>query len=177
MSRALFLDRDGVVNEDSGYVCRPEDFRFVRGIFDFCRAAQSKGYLLVVVTNQSGIARGYFTESDYESLSSWMRAEFLGKGIRIDAAFHCPFHPDHGIGAYKRESFDRKPSPGMIIKARDRFGIDLGRSVLIGDKDSDIEAGRRAGVGRLLFLKGRYALTPAADAIACETLEEAMAWL
>jgi D-glycero-D-manno-heptose 1,7-bisphosphate phosphatase len=170
VNKAVFLDRDGVINEDVGYVHKPEDFRFTDGIFAFCRAAREKGYLLIVVTNQAGIARGYYTEGDFRRLTDWMRARFLEQGVGIDAVYSCPYHPEHGLGAYKRDSFDRKPNPGMILKARDAFDLDLARSILIGDKNSDIEAGRRAGVGRLIFLRGKYAFAPGGDVTACESL-------
>ena len=156
MNKALFLDRDGVINEDAGYVCLPEDFRFIGGIFELCRTAQGLGYLIIVITNQAGIARGYYSEDDFHSLNEWMLMEFRKQGVGITAVYHCPYHPDCGIGKYKAESFDRKPEPGMIFRARDEHGIDLSSSVLIGDKDSDVEAGRRAGVGRNLLLRGKY---------------------
>jgi D-glycero-D-manno-heptose 1,7-bisphosphate phosphatase len=170
VNKAVFLDRDGVINEDTGYVCKQEDFRFKDGIFEFCRAARKKGYLLIVVTNQAGIARGCYTEDDFRKLTDWMRARFSDWGVKIDAVYSCPYHPTHGLGAYKRDSFDRKPNPGMILKARDAFDINLAGSVLIGDKNSDIEAGRRAGVGRLVFLRGRYDFDPAEDVTVCDGL-------
>ena len=163
VNKALFLDRDGVINEDSGYVHKPEQFRFIDGIFELCHAAQKAGYLLIVLTNQAGIARGYYTEADFHQMNDWMLAEFKKNGVNISAVYYCPFHPEHGTGEYKQDSFDRKPNPGMIFKARDKFNIDLTTSVLIGDKDSDIEAGHRAGVGKLIFLRGKYDFTPAED--------------
>ena len=163
MTKAIFLDRDGVINEDAGYVCTPENFRFIEGIFDLCRTAQEMGYLLIVVTNQSGIARGYYTENDFQSLNEWMISKFKERGIDIAAVYYCPFYPD---------SFDRKPNPGMIFKARDEFDIDLSKSILIGDKDSDIEAGRRAGIGKLMFLRGKYPFTSADDVSSYESLSD-----
>ncbi|NWG73787.1 MAG: HAD family hydrolase [Rubrivivax sp.] len=150
--RALFLDRDGVINVDRHYVHRIEDFEFVPGIFDLCAHAQAAGYRLVVVTNQAGIARGYYTQADFELLTRWMVETFAQRGIAIDRVYHCPFHPTAGLGDYRRESFDRKPNPGMLLRARDELGLDLARSAFVGDKDSDMEAGRRAGVGRLIKL-------------------------
>ncbi|MDR1329723.1 MAG: HAD family hydrolase, partial [Oscillospiraceae bacterium] len=140
MSRAVFLDRDGVVNEDGGYIYKREDFRFLNGIFDFCRAARARGYLLFIITNQAGIARGYFTEEDYRALTEWMLDKFAEQGIQIKKVYHCPYHPEHGVGRYKKDSFDRKPNPGMIFRAQREFNINLWSSVLIGDKDSDINA-------------------------------------
>jgi len=169
MKKAVFLDRDGVINKDNGYVCKPEDFHFIDGIFEFCRAAQEKGYILFVVTNQAGLARGYYSEDDYDKLTEWMLNVFTKQGIRIEMVYYCPYHPESGIGAYKQDSFDRKPNPGMILKARDEFDIDLSQSILIGDKESDMEAGRRAGVGNLIALKGKYELSCCSDvSIVCD---------
>jgi D-glycero-D-manno-heptose 1,7-bisphosphate phosphatase len=144
---ALFLDRDGVINVDRDYVYRIEEFEFLPGIFDLCQSAQKAGFVPVVVTNQAGIGRGYYTEEDFRRITVWMLDQFRSRGIEIGRVYHCPFHPSAGIGKYRRESFDRKPNPGMILKARDAFALDLAKSVLVGDKDSDLEAGRAAGVG------------------------------
>lgn len=154
---AVFLDRDGVINVDHNYVHRVADFVFVDGIFALCRAAQASGYLLVVVTNQAGIGRGFYSEDDFHRLTAWMVGVFASEQVSIAAVYFCPFHPTEGVGEYCRESPDRKPNPGMLFRARDELGLDLTASVLIGDKLSDIEAGRRAGVGRLCLvdLEGR----------------------
>jgi D-glycero-D-manno-heptose 1,7-bisphosphate phosphatase len=152
MRKALFLDRDGVINVEKNYVYRSEDFEFLPGIFDLCVTAKRLGFMLVVVTNQAGIGRGYYTENDFRKLTQWMLLEFRAKGIEIDRVYHCPYHPTAGVGDYRRESFDRKPNPGMILKARQDLNLDLSRCVLLGDKDSDIEAGRSGGVGHLLKL-------------------------
>jgi len=146
-SRALFLDRDGVINHDSGYTSRAENFQFIDGIFDLCRAARRSGYLLIVVTNQAGIGRGYYSEQDFSTLTEWMRERFEAEGVPITDVFHCPYHPEHGIGRYKKDSFDRKPNPGMLLRAAEKHGLDLKRSVMIGDKDSDMQAASKAGVG------------------------------
>jgi D-glycero-D-manno-heptose 1,7-bisphosphate phosphatase len=148
---ALFLDRDGVINIDHGYVCKPENFDFIEGIFELVANANAFGYLVIVVTNQAGIGRGYYTEADFHELTSWMRAQFAARGAHIDAVYFCPDHPEHGVGSYRRETVFRKPGPGMLLKATDELGIDLHRSVLVGDKDSDIKAGAAAGVGCLIF--------------------------
>ncbi len=172
--RALFLDRDGVINVEKNYVHRIEDFEFMPGIFELCHAARDRGLALVVVTNQAGIGRGYYTEAEYQRLTAWMLGEFRARGINLDAVYHCPYHPTAGIGDYRRESFDRKPNPGMLLKARDALGLDLPRSVLIGDKASDIAAGRAAGVGHLLLL-GESAVDPvdAKDVVSVADLAEA----
>jgi len=146
-SRALFLDRDGVINLDSGYTSSAENFRFIDGIFDLCRAARRSGYLLIVVTNQAGIGRGYFSEQDYFTLTEWMLERFEAEGAPITDVFHCPYHPEHGVGHYKNDSFDRKPNPGMLLRATEKYMLGLKHSIMIGDKDSDIQAARKAGVG------------------------------
>ncbi len=148
---ALFLDRDGVINIDHGYVCKPEDFHFVEGIFELVAAANRLGYLVAVVTNQAGIGRGYYTEDDFHALSNWMREQFVKHGAWIDAVYFCPDHPEHGIGIYHRESVFRKPGPGMLLQAAEELGIDLPQSVMVGDKESDLQAGVAAGVGCLLL--------------------------
>jgi D-glycero-D-manno-heptose 1,7-bisphosphate phosphatase len=145
--RALFLDRDGVINHDSGYTSCIEDFVFVDGIFDLCRTAQIAGYLLIVVTNQAGIGRGYYSEEDFLKLTSWMLERFETEGAKLSDVFYCPYHPEHGVGRYRCESFDRKPNPGMILSAASKHNINLTHSIMIGDKDSDMLAASAAGVG------------------------------
>jgi len=145
--RALFLDRDGVINVDRRYVCAQEQFEFVDGIFELCRIATRLGYLLIVVTNQAGIGRGRFTEEQFRRLTEWMYGAFRDRGAPITAVYHCPYHPEHGIGAYKMDSNHRKPRPGMILQAAAEFDVDLQRSTLLGDKETDVQAGVAAGVG------------------------------
>ncbi len=177
MNRALLLDRDGVINENGRYLCRSEDIRFLDGIFPLCHAAQEKGYRIIIVTNQSGIGRGYYTEEDFSELTRWMCGEFLEQGVTITQVYYCPYHPDKGIGRYRVDSEDRKPNPGMILKARDEFDLDLQSSILIGDKDSDMEAGRRAGVGTLLLLSGKIAGEAGKDVHILHSLRECEAFL
>ena len=116
--------------------------------------------MLTVITNQAGIGRGYYTEKDYYSLTEWMLARFVERDVYISKVYHCPYHPVHGIGIYKKDSFWRKPNPGMILQARDELGLDLRASVLIGDKESDVEAGLRAGVGANVLLRSDRSLGP-----------------
>lgn len=149
--RALFLDRDGVINVDTGYVHRPEQVQFVDGIFDVIAAANRAGFRVIVATNQSGIGRGLYTEEQFHALSKWMIEQCAEQGALIDRFYFCPFHPDHGVGRYRRASACRKPEPGMLLQAQREHDIDLSRSVLVGDRPTDIEAGLRAGVGTLLF--------------------------
>lgn len=146
MRPALFLDRDGVVNVDHGYVHRVERFDFVDGVFELARAAADRAMPVVVVTNQAGIGRGYYTEDDFRRLSDWMCARFAERDAPIAAVYHCPYHPEHGVGDWRRDSFDRKPNPGMLLRARDELGLDLARSVMVGDTDGDMLAALRAGV-------------------------------
>lgn len=149
-NKALFLDRDGVINVDKHYVYRVEDCEFIEGIFDLCRKAKQDGYLVIVVTNQAGIAKGKYTEEDYFKFRDYVHAEFVKQGCPIDAEYYCPYHTDAVIEKYCKDSEDRKPNPGMILKAQKDFDIDLSKSILIGDKQSDIEAGKRANVGKLI---------------------------
>jgi D-glycero-D-manno-heptose 1,7-bisphosphate phosphatase len=151
--KALFLDRDGVINVEKNYVYRIEDFEFLPGIFELCARASALGFTLVVVTNQAGIGRGYYTEADFLRLTEWMLAVFRERGIVIQRVYHCPYHPTAGIGEYRRDAFCRKPNPGMLLEARDDMGLDLARSVFIGDKTSDMAAGQAAGVGYLIKLE------------------------
>ncbi len=150
--RALFLDRDGVININHGYVNRLEDFNFIEGIFDVVRAAATQRFQLVVITNQAGIARGFYSEQQFHELTQWMCDQFLLQGAPIAKVYYSPFHPTEGIGKYKKDDLSRKPHPGMILQAKHELNLDLERSILIGDKVSDIQAGISAGVGcNLLF--------------------------
>lgn len=171
---ALFLDRDGVINVNHGYVHRPEEFEFVGGIFELVAAANRMGYLVVVVTNQAGIGRGYYVEAQFHALTNWMKSGFAEHGGRIDAVYFCPYHPEHGIGEYRRESEFRKPAPGMLLQAQRELGIDMEQSIFIGDKPTDMAAGRAAGVGTLLHLNGEKA---GDDTIVITQLSEALPYL
>ncbi|MCL6478028.1 MAG: HAD family hydrolase [Peptococcaceae bacterium] len=154
---AIFLDRDGVINIDYGYVYKKENFEFVEGIFELCRTAKRLGYLIFVITNQAGIGRGYYTEQDFLNLTDWMCGVFSENGVVIDKVYFCPSHPEHGVGRYKIDSPYRKPGPGMILQAAEEFGVDISRSILVGDKETDIQAGIAAGVGcNLLYCASGY---------------------
>jgi D-glycero-D-manno-heptose 1,7-bisphosphate phosphatase len=177
MTPALFLDRDGVVNHEVGYLYRAADLRFVDGIFPLCRTAQSLGYRLVIVTNQAGIARGFYTTQDFENLMDIIRDEFESRGILLDAVYHCPYHPDHGIGEYRREHPDRKPSPGMLLRAARDLALDLPRSILVGDRCSDIAAANAAGLRQAFLLAGTETAPCPGDYTPIQTLAEAEAWL
>lgn len=141
MNKALFIDRDGVINVDKVHVFRSEDFDFTSGIFDLCRRYSDKGYLIIVVTNQAGIAKGLYSEADFLRLTSWMVNQFEEHGIKVSKVYHCPHHPD-----FTEPCKCRKPEPGMILQAINDFNLDISQCILIGDKESDLQAGRRAGI-------------------------------
>jgi D-glycero-D-manno-heptose 1,7-bisphosphate phosphatase len=152
---ALFLDRDGVLNEDQGYVSRWEDFRWIPGAREAVAAFNRAGWLVIVVTNQSGVGRGYYTEDEMHALHARMSQELAADGARIDAFYHAPQHPEAEVEAYRHpDPPDRKPNPGMILRALADWPIDRDRSILVGDKHTDLEAAHRAGVRALLFPGG-----------------------
>ena len=144
--KALFLDRDGTINVDYGYVHEWSKFVFIDGIFDFCRQAQAKGYQIFIITNQSGIERGYFTETDFAALTKLMKERFASEGVTISDVFHCP----------TLSGPNRKPEPGLFITAKEKYNIDMSASVNVGDSERDIEAGRRAGVGKNFQFRGDF---------------------
>ena len=150
MTSAVFLDRDGVINVDHGYVSTWEQFEFLPGASEALRALQDAGYLLIIVSNQSGIGRGYYSERDLDTLNQAI-AEHLDNtfGVTLSGFYHCPHHPTEAEGEFRQQCDCRKPAPGMIQQAVVDHGIDVRTSLLVGDKDSDIEAGRAAGVARL----------------------------
>ncbi|WP_188793392.1 D-glycero-beta-D-manno-heptose 1,7-bisphosphate 7-phosphatase [Dyella nitratireducens] len=145
--KALFLDRDGVINVNHGYVYTPEQTDWVDGIFDLCHIAQDAGYSLVVVTNQAGIARGYYSEAAYLTYTQWMHRQFAERGIHLLATYYCPHHPEAGHNGWLLNCDCRKPHPGMILAAAKRFSLNLATSVMVGDSVSDQEAAEAAGVG------------------------------
>ena len=166
--KALFLDRDGVINIDHGYVCTPDRTDFVDGIFALCTRAQALGYRLIIATNQAGIARGYFSEADFGAFMDWMRGVFREHGVEFTAVYYCPHHASEGLGAYRIACDCRKPAPGMLRQAIREHALDAKHCALIGDKDSDIDAGRAAGVGCLIRLDtavGAPATTPDLNAV------------
>jgi D-glycero-D-manno-heptose 1,7-bisphosphate phosphatase len=151
---ALFLDRDGVINEEIGYLHKAEDVRWVPGIFELCKVATGRGYKLVVVTNQAGIGRGLYTQAQFDVLTEWMRAEFDARAVPLAAVYSCPYHPTHGIGDYQREHEDRKPSPGMLRRAAREHGLELAQSIMIGDRCSDVGAANAAGLKQAFLIGG-----------------------
>ena len=145
---AAFIDRDGVLNEDLGYVHRRDDFHWLAGAVDALVRLQSAGYALVVVTNQSGIARGLYTMTELATLNAHIEHELARHGVRLAGIYACPHHPEATRPEYRRQCDCRKPGPGLILQAAREHGLDLAASCLFGDKASDIQAGRRAGVAR-----------------------------
>ena len=135
--KAFFIDRDGIINEDTGYPYKPDHILFRPEIFDICRAAQQKGYLLIVITNQAGVAKGKFSEEDVRSLHAWIKDQFKARGIDIAAFYYCPHHKDGVVPEYAKTCNCRKPKPGMIEQAQRDFQIDIPGSLVIGDKVSD----------------------------------------
>ena len=174
--RALFLDRDGVINEDFGYIYQPKDVRFVQGIAPLCRTAQTLGYSIFIVTNQAGIGRGFYSEEQFQILMDWMRSELWREGVSIDAVYHSPFHPEHGVGKYKREHEDRKPGTGMLRRAASEFDVSLTESVMVGDRCTDIAAANAAGLRQAFLLAGTEPDCPGRYR-AVATLAEVEAWL
>jgi D-glycero-D-manno-heptose 1,7-bisphosphate phosphatase len=175
--RALFLDRDGVVNEEVGYLHRADEVRFVDGIFSLCRTAAGLGYRLIVVTNQAGIARGYYSEVDFEVLMEFMRGELHAEGVELDAVYYCPFHPEHGVGQYKQEHEDRKPGTGMLRRGAREFGVELNESVLVGDRCSDVGAANAAGLRQAFLIGETEAGECGGNYLKVESLAEVERWL
>lgn len=172
MNRAVFLDRDGTINVEKDYLYRVEDFEFIPGVPQAVRMLNEAGFLVVVVTNQSGVARGYYTEEDVDILHRHISAELAKTGSRVDAWYYCPHHPS-GRGSYSLPCHCRKPLPGMLREAARRHGIDLAASVMIGDKLADVEAGIAAGCRTILVRTGygaaEEALVPP-ETMVCDNL-------
>jgi D-glycero-D-manno-heptose 1,7-bisphosphate phosphatase len=174
--RALFLDRDGVINEDCGYCHRIDQWVWVPGIFETIKTANRLNLAVIVVTNQAGIARGYYDEAHFLALSRWMREELARNDAPINAVYYCPYHPE-GQPPYDRNSPLRKPGPGMLLQAARDHDIDLSRSLLIGDQESDIQAGRAAGLsGTALLAHDAKPRHSAADIVLTHHAQ-ASAWL
>ena len=151
---AVFLDRDGTINVEKNYLYRIEDFEFIPGAPEAIKLLKDSGYLVVVVTNQSGVARSYYTLEDVHRLHYHIQSELAEHSTSVDAFYICPHHPAEGVGEYKTECTCRKPAPGMLLQAAADLGIDLTRSFMVGDKLADVEAGKRAGCRSILVMTG-----------------------
>jgi D-glycero-D-manno-heptose 1,7-bisphosphate phosphatase len=143
--KTIFLDRDGIINKEINYLHKIDEFEFIDGIFDSCLFLINLGYKVIIITNQSGIARGYYTEKDYQKLTQWMLRKFNEKNIKILDIFHCPHGPDSTC-------FCRKPKPGMFLEAKSKYNINMKKSWMIGDKETDILAANSAGISNTILL-------------------------
>lgn len=153
MTVALFLDRDGVINVEKNYLYQKKDFEFIDGVFDVCKFFQKRGYVIIVVTNQAGIARGLYTERDFKILTDWMLSKFNNHGVKIAKVFFCPHHPD-----FSGSCTCRKPEPGMLYDAAEEFDIDLSNSILVGDKKTDMLAAKAAGIHTRVLVRSGHAI-------------------
>ena len=147
--KTIFLDRDGVVNKETSYLYKIDDCEFIDGIFDACLYFQKLGYKIIIISNQSGIARGYYTESDYKKLTQWLLRQFKNNNIDILDTFHCPHGPNSNCDC-------RKPKPGMFIKAKKKYNIDMKNSWMIGDTETDIQAAISAGVKNTILVRSGH---------------------
>jgi D-glycero-D-manno-heptose 1,7-bisphosphate phosphatase len=161
--RAAFLDRDGVVNRDIGYLSRWEDFEFLPGALQAMRRLHDAGYALVIVTNQSGIARGYYSEADYQALTARLRGALATAGCPAAGIYHCPHHPEGRISDYAIECDCRKPQPGMLLQAARELNLNPAASFMVGDKLADAQAGRAAGVGQIYLVRSGHTLEDGAE--------------
>lgn len=147
--KVAFLDRDGVINHEVGYLHKIEDFKFIDGVFDACVHLQTLGYQIIIITNQSGIARGYYTEKDFEIVNTWMLEKFKQKGVDILDVFFCPHGPDSTCNC-------RKPQPGMLLQARDKYSVNMKKSWMIGDKEADIKAAYAANINNTILVRSGH---------------------
>jgi D-glycero-D-manno-heptose 1,7-bisphosphate phosphatase len=147
--KTIFLDRDGVINKEVGYLHEIKKFEFIEGIFDACKHFHKVGYEIIIITNQSGISRGLYSEDDFKSLNTWMVNQFKNKGISILDTIHCPHHPDDKCQC-------RKPLPGMFLRCKNTMNINMELSWAIGDKETDIIAARKAGVDQTILVRSGH---------------------
>jgi len=149
---AIFLDRDGTINVDHGYVHEIDDFQFIDGVIDAMRELKKMGFALVLVTNQSGIARGKFSEDQFMQLTEWMDWSLADREVDLDGIYFCPHHPEAIEETYRQSCDCRKPQPGMLLSAQQELNIDLASSYIVGDKIDDLLAGKAAGVGKKILV-------------------------
>lgn len=151
---AVFFDRDGVLNEDKGYTHKPEQFVWKEGAIDAIRHYNEKGYLVIVVTNQAGIGRGYYSEEHFHKFTGWIQTQLAKHHAHFDAVYYCPHHPEAGVGDYRKECNCRKPRPGMLLQAIADWSILKDGSFLVGDSDSDLKAAFEAGISSFKYIEG-----------------------
>ena len=163
---AIFLDRDGTINIDHGYVYEVDRFEFIDGVIDAMRELKEMGFALVLVTNQSGIARGIFTEADFENLTEWMDWSLADRGVDLDGIYYCPHHPEGTVEAFSLVCDCRKPQPGMLLSARDFLNIDMASSYMVGDKVEDMRAAEAAQVGTKVLVRTGKPVTAESEATA-----------
>ncbi|KAB7667357.1 D-glycero-beta-D-manno-heptose 1,7-bisphosphate 7-phosphatase [Plesiomonas shigelloides] len=163
---AVFLDRDGTLNVDHGYVYESDNFDFIDGAIDACRELKAMGLALVLVTNQSGIARGLFSEDQFMHLTEWMDWSLADRGVDLDGIYYCPHHAEAGIGEYKVDCDCRKPKPGMLLEAKQFLDLDMAASVMVGDKKEDMQAAQAAGVGTKILVRTGKPITAEGEALA-----------
>lgn len=159
---AIFLDRDGTINVDHGYVHEIDNFQFIDGVIDAMRELKEMGFALVIVTNQSGIARGMYSEEQFMQLTEWMDWSLADRDIDLDGIYFCPHLPDASVENYRQQCDCRKPQPGMILSAAEELDIDLAASYIVGDKIDDVMAGKAAGVGKTVLVRTGKPVTPEA---------------
>ncbi|MDG2953393.1 D-glycero-beta-D-manno-heptose 1,7-bisphosphate 7-phosphatase [Bisgaard Taxon 10/6] len=165
MKKAIFLDRDGTLNIDHGYVHRIDDFHFIEGSIEALQKLKAMGFLLVLVTNQSGIARGYFSEEQFLQLTEWMDWSLADRGVDLDGIYYCPHHPQ-GQGEYKQDCDCRKPKSGMLQQAIRELNIDPAQSFMVGDKVEDLLAAQGAKVRSKILVKTGKPITPEGEQLA-----------
>lgn len=163
---AIFLDRDGTINVDHGYVHQIDDFQFIDGSIEAMQMLKQRGFALVVVTNQSGIARGIFTEQQFMTLTEWMDWSLADREVELDGIYYCPHHPEGELPQLAISCDCRKPQPGMFFSAQQQLDIDLSVSWMVGDKLEDMQAARAAGIGHCILVRSGKAITHEAEAAA-----------
>jgi len=156
MQKTLFLDRDGVINVNHGYVHKKEDFILIDGIVELIRHANQLGYLVIVVTNQSGIGRGLYTEQQFLDFNDWMLDSLLQQEARVDKVYYCPHHPSEALGNYAKNCECRKPKPGMALNAINDFGLDISAAIMVGDSASDVEFAVKANIPEIYWLSSQH---------------------
>jgi len=168
MNKAVFLDRDGTINKEVNYLYKTDEFEFIEGAIDAIKIFRESGYKVIVVTNQAGIARGYYKEKDVQVLHNYLDKLLKENNTFIDAYYYCPHHPEGTIEKYNGKCNCRKPEIGMIEQAKIDFNIDLKESIIVGDKESDILTGKNAGIGRTILVRSGHLVDEAktvADAV------------